>query len=349
MGNLDWAGDQKNGATTIPVADVVAVVGWAADPHDGAVGTVKVYIDGALVGNASTGLARADVSAAFNNPNYANSGWSFVYSASYLGAGTHTVSAIATDTLGASTNLGSKTITISGNAPPFGNLDWVGDQKNGASAIPSADVVAVVGWAADGHDIAPVKQVQVSIDGMVVGNASLGSARPDVAAAFGANFVNAGWSFVYSASYLGAGTHTVSAIATDSLGASTSLGSKTFTIAGNAPPFGNLDWVGDQKNGATTIPSADVVAVVGWAADGTDGAPVKQVQVSIDGTAVGTASLGAARADVAAAFGARFTNAGWSFVYAAGYLSTGSHTVSAVATDSLGAYTSLGSQTITVQ
>jgi hypothetical protein len=316
FGSLDWAGDQKNTATTIPVSDVLAVVGWAADVKDGApVKQVEITIDGSAVGNASLGSARPDVAAAYNNSSYLNSGWSFVYSASYMAAGTHTVSAVAFDSLGLSTTIGTKTFTVTGNAPPFGNLDWAGDQKNGATTIPSADVLAVVGWAADGTDGAPVKQVQVSIDGSLVGSASLGSARADVAAAFGARFINSGWSFVYAASYMAAGTHTVSAVAFDSLGNQTLLGSKTFTITGNAPPFGNLDWAGDQKNGATTIPSADVLAVVGWAADGTDGAPVKQVQVLIDGSLVGAASLGSARADVAAAFGARFTNAGWSFVY----------------------------------
>jgi surface antigen len=225
-----------------------------------------------------------------------------------------------------------------------------GDQVTGSPAIAAGRVLAVIGWAADPQDGAPVKQMQVLIDGAVVGNAGLNQARPDVASAYGKPaYTNSGWSFVYAAGYMSGGTHTVSAIATDSLGLSTTLGTKTITVA-NQPPFGSLDMVGDQLNGSSTIPQADVVAIVGWAADTQQGAPVSQVQVLIDGAVVGNATLGLSRPDVSTAYNnSAYANSGYSFVYAGGYLTKGSHTASVIASDSLGLSTTLGTKSFTIQ
>jgi len=174
--------------------------------------------------------ARADVASSYGKAAYTNSGWSYVYPAGYMSGGTHTVSAIATDSLGLSTTLGAKTITV-GNEPPFGSLDMVGDQKNGNTTIPQADVVAIVGWAADTQQGAPVTQVQVLIDGAAVGNATLSLSRPDVSTAYNnSKYANAGYSFVYAGGYLTKGSHTAAVIATDALGLSTTLGTKSFTI-----------------------------------------------------------------------------------------------------------------------
>jgi hypothetical protein len=89
------------------------VYGWAADPQDAApVSSVAVLIDGAFAGNATLGISRWDVSAAFKNSAYLKSGWTFTYSASGLSAGTHTVSALAYNSLNLSTKLTTTTITV---------------------------------------------------------------------------------------------------------------------------------------------------------------------------------------------------------------------------------------------
>ena len=76
---------------------------------------VVVLIDGAPVGNATLGLSRPDVAAAFNDPRYTNSGYSFTYNVGALAIGTHSVSTVAYDSAGAST---TRTATISVTTAP---------------------------------------------------------------------------------------------------------------------------------------------------------------------------------------------------------------------------------------
>ena len=89
--------------------------------------------------------------------------------------------------------------------------------------------------------------------------------------------------------------------------------------------------------------------VFGWVADATDGAPLSNVKVYIDGTLAGTPTLGIARPDVAAAYSnAAYTNSGYQLHYSAAGLSLGTHAVTVVAVDSGGRSTTLGPLTITV-
>jgi hypothetical protein len=73
--------------------------------------------------------------------------------------------------------------------------------------------------------------VQILIDGVGVGYATLGVARPDVASYFGKpGWANSGWVFVISASSLPTGPHTVSAVASDSSALTTTLGPVAITV-----------------------------------------------------------------------------------------------------------------------
>ena len=100
-----------------------------------------------------------------------------------------------------------------------------------------------------------------------------------------------------------------------------------------APPLGFVDQAVDALTHSTTLAQADNLWVSGWAADLQEGAPVKQVQILIVGKAVGNATLGLSRPDVAAARdNPAYLDSGWSFTYAVSGLSLGSHTASAVAT-----------------
>ena len=90
--------------------------------------------------------------------------------------------------------------------------------------------------------------------------------------------------------------------------------------------------------------------VSGWVGDQTDGAPLSNVKVYVEGILVGTPTLGPARPDVAAAFSkAVYTNSGFQLLYSAATLSVGPHAVGMVAVDSVGRSTTLGPLTITVQ
>ena len=349
VGSLEAAIDSKTGSSTIPQADSLLVAGWVADPTDGApLSNVKVYIDGTSIGTPTLGLARADVAAAYGKPAYTNSGYQLLYSVASLSPGTHAVTVVAIDSGGRSTTLGPLTITVTGGSP-VGSLEAAIDSKNGSSTIPQTDSLLVAGWVADPTDGSPLSNVKVYIDGTSIGTPTLGLARPDVAAAYGKTaYTNSGYQLVYSVASLSPGTHAVTVVAIDSGGRSTTLGPLTITVTGG-PPVGSLEAAIDSKTGSSTIPQADSLLVAGWVADPTDGAPLSNVKVYIDGTSIGTPTLGLPRPDVAAAYGkTAYTNSGYQLLYSVATLTPGTHAVTVVAIDSGGRSTTFGPLTITV-
>ncbi|UWZ86119.1 beta strand repeat-containing protein [Occallatibacter riparius] len=357
FGAISVVKDAKTGSAAVSQSDNLLVGGWAVDPQDGVpVIRVQILIDGSDAGNATLGLARPDVAAAFNNPAYLNSGWSFTHSAAGLSLGTHTISAVAYDRLGLSATLvGSVTFTVTALrvTPPFGAISLVRDARTHAATVAQSDSVMAAGWAADPQDGAPVSRVQILIDGSDAGNATLGLARPDVAAAYNnPAYLNSGWTFTYPAAGLSLGMHSISAVAYDSLGLSTTLGTVTFTVATTSigAPFGAISFVQDAQTHASAISQSDNLLAYGWAVDPQDGAPVSRVQILIDGSDAGNATLGLARPDVATAYNnPAYLNSGWTFTYPAAGLSLGTHTVSAVGYDSLGLSATLAKVTFTVQ
>jgi hypothetical protein len=257
---------------------------------------------------------------------------------------------VAYDPVGATASLGSKSITVNANTAPFGNVDTSVSETGGTSTVAQNTNLWVNGWAVDQQDGAPVARVEIRIDGNAVANATLGVARPDVATAWGnAAYTNSGFQLTYNIGTLSAGSHTVSAAAYDSAGATSSLGSKSITVSTNTPPFGNLDTAVSEAGGTNSVAQNTSLWVNGWAADQQDGAPLARVEVRVDGVAVGDATLGYARPDVATAWGnAAYTNSGFQLAYNIGALSLGSHTVTAIAYDSSAAIATLGQRTITV-
>lgn len=354
FGNLDQAVGYTSRSSTVAQADSVFVTGWAADQVDGApLSNVKVYIDGMFAGTPNLGIARPDVVAAYSNPSFTDSGYTFIYRASTLSVGVHAVTVVAIDSAGNSTTFGPRIITVVFSPPPFGNLDHAADNTTFSSTVGQADSVLVYGWVADKMDGAPLSNVMVYIDGGPAGTPALGIARPDVALAYtDAAYTDSGYRLLYPASQLSLGTHAVTVVATDMEGLSSTFGPLTITIAasaGAAPPFGNLDAAVDNTTSSTTVGQTDSLLVWGWAADQADGAPLGNVKVYIDGTLAGVPTLGIARSDVAAAFdNAAYTDSGYDFTYLASTLSLGSHAVTAVATDSGGRSTTFGPLTITV-
>jgi subtilase family serine protease len=143
-------------------------------------------------------------------------------------------------------------------------------------------------------------------------------------------------------------TETLQAIATASGFASSPVASAAYTI-NLPPPVGNLDSAVDSKTGSTTVLQNNSLVVAGWIADQTDGSPLGNVKVYIDGNYFGTPTLGLARADVASYFGKpAYTNSGFSLTASAAALSPGTHAVTVVAIDSGGRSTTFGPLSITV-
>ncbi|MGD0546678.1 MAG: hypothetical protein ABR991_02480, partial [Terracidiphilus sp.] len=353
FGNLDAATDSTTKSATIPQTDSLLVSGWVADTTDGApLSNVKVYLDGSSIGTPTLGLARTDVASYFKNSNYTNSGFQLIYPAASLSIGTHSVTVAAIDSGGRSTSFGPLTFTVAQGAnPPFGNLDAAIDSTTKSATIPKTDSLLISGWVADPADGAPLSNVKVYIDGGLIGTPALGIARTDVSAYFkNPAYTNCGYQITYAPAPLSLGMHSVTVVAVDSKGSSTTFGPLTFTVAQGAnPSFGNLDSVSDSTTKSATIPQTDSLLVSGWVADVADGAPLSNVKVYLDGSAIGTPVLGIARTDVAAYFkNTAFTNCGYQLTYPAASLTIGTHSVTVVAVDSKGSSTTFGPFTFTV-
>jgi hypothetical protein len=350
VGNLELAVDAATSQPTVPTTDTLFVSGWVGDPVDGSpVGNVKVYIDGVSYGTPTLGVSRPDVVSYSGNSAYAASGYTFTLAASTLAPGTHAVTVVAIDSAGQTTTFGPLSITVTAvYPPPVGNLEAPAIGTTTSVAINSS--VDISGWIADPTDGSPMTNVTVYIDGVSVGKPALGISRPDVVSYTGnSTYANSGFSLAYSVAGLAAGTHSVTVVGTNSHSISTTFGPSSFTVT-DAPPVGNLELAVDSVTAQPTVSqSTGTLFVSGWAADYLDNGPAQSVQILIDGTPAGFATLGGSRPDVASYFGKpAWTNSGYSFTVAASGLSTGSHSVTAVVTNTSGLTSTFSTQAITV-
>jgi hypothetical protein len=200
------------------VSGTVTLSGWAIDFAGGnAISSVAVKVDGNFVGNAMYGTLRPDVCTFVGlRPGCPNVGFTFSLNTGNLSLGTHTVTVSAADSF-PTPFIGSKSVTIAVTSvpipPPLVHID---------TPAPGATVsgtVAVTGWAFDTVTSAgtPIGSVQVMVDGGVVGNATYGTARPDVCVFVGLRpgCPNVGFTFSLNTSTLAAGSHTITVTATD--------------------------------------------------------------------------------------------------------------------------------------
>jgi predicted phage tail protein len=178
----------------------------AVDPNDAGATLVRVefYADGVLLGSDTT------------------SGYRFAWSG--VPVGTHILTAKAIDSLGQETLSAPRTLTVtdsSSNQAPTVNL--IAPANNAKYALP-ADITLSAN-AADIEKNGSITQVEFLVDGEVVGSAT---AKP--------------YSIAWSNPQ--AGSHTLTARATDVLGAQSVSAPRTVTIiASNTPPTVSLGGV----------------------------------------------------------------------------------------------------------
>lgn len=237
-----------------PTPRLSVVEGWALDvgieTGDTGVKYVELLINGGLYANTLTdcffdpyyggltncyGLQSLDIEQML--PTVANSPharWRFVLDVGFLveglgySQGAHTLTIRAGDYEGNFANIADIPVVFYcdenfGNEGSFGFIDhpYSGELTYG--------VTPVYGWTLDAEGIS---HVQIRLDGVVVGNATYGLARPDVSAFFPGypDSLAPGWLFQLDTTLTSNGHHHLQAIAVDDFGAQTVIGEHYFQI-----------------------------------------------------------------------------------------------------------------------
>jgi YVTN family beta-propeller protein len=293
--------------------------GWAVDVFGsiGGPGIDAVHVwaypaSGAspvFVGAADYGRPRPDVADLFGTL-YLGSGYQMTVRG--LTPGAYTLTAF-----GHSTRTGTFAVARQVSITVTSGLRMAVDAPVSGASAPGSFVVA--GWALDGSAVSGsgIDAVHVwaypssGAAPMFAGAAALGHSRPDVAAAFGAQFGSAGYAL--DVQNLPAGTYTLIVYAHQaSTGAFAAERAVSVTVT--APrPFIFIDLPATDATVGTSVrvagwaiefgaaPGTGVDAVHVWAYPSSGGAPLL----------VGVASYGASRPDVGAIFGTRYTPSGF--------------------------------------
>ena len=303
---------------------VVGFGGWALD-KSGSIAGVSMSVDGVPYGAASYGAERPDVCAFYPGvmpcPHV---GWNVVLDTRLLPGGPHILAMTGFTVQGQNTTVSTSFTTTNLSSTPM--LISI-DTPHGLT--PVSGLPGLGGWAFDSN--AAVSKVTVSIDGVIVGNAMYGGARPDVCAAFPnkPGCPNVGWNFRLSTTGFSNGNHTISVTATAVNGDVATAGAP-FVVAnptGGTPLRMNID----QPSAQNAIVTG-VMAFTGWAVD--DNAFISTVSISVDGLYKGVAGYGGNRPDVCAALPGRpdCPHVGWAFWLDTTLLTNGPHTLAVTGT-----------------
>ena len=257
FGSFDTPADNSTG-----IAGAIPVTGWALDPVE--LLGVRIYREPlpnetglVYVGDAVfIDDARPDVAAKYpNTPNQFGAGWGYMLLTNFLpngggvpglGNGTYRLHAIATNTFGTRSDLGTRTITVD-NAhakKPFGTIDTPaqGGSISGNSYVNFGWVLTQNPYCVptDGSTIT------VMIDGVPQGHPTYNQNRSDIASLFtGLCNSNGGVGFFYlDTTQLTNGIHNISWVAYDNQGRGDGIGSRYFSVenAGTsaAAPMGSI-------------------------------------------------------------------------------------------------------------
>ena len=291
---------------------------FAGSDPDGDAATVSLYYDT----NTNPSDGRTLIAA-----NVPMSAGRYVWNAAGVPTGTYFISAVATDGIQSYVGYSKGPVAINGGAASGpSNMAIAVDSPRNTSTVQAGFTVA--GWAIDrgaasgtGIDAVHVYAYPNPGSGaapIFLGVATYGGGRPDVAAAFGAQFAFSGYGLVTPT--LPSGTYQIVAFGHSTVtGGFTGSASSTVQVIGltsqpalsidtpvnNAAvtqPFGFSGWAIDA--GAPSGPGVDTVHVWAYPNPGSGAAPVF----------VGVAGYGGARPDVGAIYGSRFTSSGFNLM-----------------------------------
>ncbi|WP_303863963.1 Ig-like domain-containing protein [Alkalibaculum bacchi] len=291
----------------------IRVSGWALNASG--IKEVNILIDGQLMGNAKIGLERRDVDKAYPGyTNGVNSGFEYILDINNVKQGNRHITVQA---VGIDGTIQSSSIYINMNKP---EPKMYIDSPKGNETIQNTSM-KISGWALNPSG---VKEVQIAIDGTTVGNAKIGLERRDVDKAYPGytNGANSGFEYMLNLNAIKPGSHnvTVKAIGVDGTSQSsivkiTVLKPVSRTYIDTPAPSANINpYISGQIN------------VSGWALNASG---VKEVQIAVDGTNVGTAKTGIERRDVDKTYPGYTggVNSGYEYVLNISALKLGAHTI----------------------
>lgn len=223
------------------VAGIVEVSGWIID--DRGVSNIDLFVDGVFAATADLNIPRYDILQAY--PWYAGTvnarpGFSTSFSADTLTNGAHTIFVRVTFSDATTEDFGTRSVLVdtSLNQAPFGELELPGDNQ------PMNGVFPVTGWALDDGSLV---DVEVMVDGAVVGLTQTGIARPDIHHRFPSvpGSDTAGFVRMVNTSTYTNGVHVVAVRLRDDQGATRVIGRRfvqIFNNGKNLAPFGRIEW-----------------------------------------------------------------------------------------------------------
>ncbi|WP_303863743.1 N-acetylmuramoyl-L-alanine amidase, partial [Alkalibaculum bacchi] len=300
----------------------IRVSGWALNASG--VKEVQVLVDGTVVGNAKIGLERGDVDKAYPGyTNGANSGFEYILDLTAIKPGSHNITARAVGVDGTS---GSSVVSITITKPmPMSYID-----TPTINEIVENKLIQVSGWALNASGI---KEVQVLVDGTVVGNAKIGLEREDVDKAYPGyiNGANSGFEYTLDVTAIKPGNHdiTIKAIGVDG----TSGSSATSITITKAIPLAYIDTPTHEENIDSNL--SGQVRVSGWALNASG---IKEIKVLLNGQYLGNANIGMARPDVSKVYPSYINgvNSGFEYILNSSKLIEGKNliTIQAIGVDS---------------
>ncbi|WP_180960453.1 C39 family peptidase [Neobacillus cucumis] len=194
------------------------VKGWYLDPSG--VSKLEVVLDGKVAGQAFYGDSRPDVKRVYPAYNNAYAGYHFVLGTTKFREGVHSITIRETGKNGLVSTLPTRSFYIN-------NLSGYLDQPKQYSTISGSTNIA--GWLLDDNGIS---KVEVLVDGIVVGQAVYGDARPDVKKVY--PYVtngNSGFHYMLNTTEFSNGKHTITIRGTGKTGRITTLPERSVTFS----------------------------------------------------------------------------------------------------------------------
>lgn len=310
------------------VSKSIKIRGWAL--NESGTKEINIYLDEKFIGKANTGLLREDVAKVF--PGYAdgaNGGYEYILDLNPVSEGSHVlkIESISNDS--------SKTVAnVNIYVNKLKSILYIDSPSPNAVV---RDNIVIRGWAISELG---VKKIDVLANDELVGQATIGIPRPDVARVFPTHKGSdkSGFTFNLDISKYNNKPLKISLQATGNNG---EVFTSSFIINIDKPsPILYIDEPNFNMN------YKGIVKIRGWTLGYS---PIQAIEVMVDGNKIGEANYGIIRTDVAKAFPQyNNNNSGFEYLLDADSIGEGKHDLTIRARSSNGTYTDFN-KTITVE